>query len=167
MKFPDPIGKAPVLFLTGAGASVPLGRFTSAQFVNSFFNSARVRDIANRDKTTYGFTTFLQFKPQADIETILSYLEANVSAGERFSSDPEFVKRVLYDNSPALGAFIAMNLELRDALYAEIMDHFSDVDTERAGQLYEPLLADFIDWFREVPGSDQRFLSSRLTTTRR
>ena len=40
MRIPDAIGKAPVLFLTGAGASVALGRYTSAQFVNSFFNSA-------------------------------------------------------------------------------------------------------------------------------
>jgi hypothetical protein len=152
VRIPNSIGKAPVLFLTGAGASVALGRATSAQFVNSFFNSARVRELANRDKSTYGFTTFLQFKPDADIEKILSYLEENVSAGDRFRSDPEFVTRVLYGNASALDPFIAMNRELRDALYKEIVDHFSDVNAEEAGRLYQPLLADFIDWFREVPG---------------
>jgi hypothetical protein len=152
VKIPDPIGKAPVLFLTGAGASVALGRATSAQFVKSFFSSARVRELADRDKTAYAFTSFVQFKPEADIEKILSYLEENVSAGERFRSDSEFVKRALYGNASALDPFIALNRDLRDALYKEIMDHFSDVDAERAGQLYKPLLADFIDWFREVPG---------------
>lgn len=151
MKFPDSIGKAPVLFLTGAGASVALGRYTSAQFVNNFFNSARVVELDKRDGI-YQFTTTLRFKPETDIETILSYLEENVTAGDRFRSDTEFVKRVLYGSTSALDPFIGMNRELRDALYKEIMDHFGAVDPEQAGELYKPLLADFIDWFREVPG---------------
>ena len=152
MNFPDAIGKAPILFLTGAGASVPLGRLTSAQFVAYFFNSARVRQLDGRDTNILSFTTSLRIKPQADIEMILSYLEANVANGNRFRSDPEFVKRVLFGSTSALDPFIGMNQELRDALYAEIMDHFASIQPQKAAELYKPILADFFDWFRQIEG---------------
>lgn len=152
MNIPDAIGKAPVLFLTGAGASVPLGRLTSADFVAYFFNSARVRQLDQRDKNILSFTTSLRIKPSPDIEMILSYLEANVANGDRFRSDPEFVKRVLFGGTSALDPFIGMNRELRDALYAEVMDHFATIQPQKAAELYKPILADFFDWFRQIEG---------------
>ncbi|MEA2633834.1 MAG: hypothetical protein QOH92_601 [Chloroflexota bacterium] len=152
MRIPDSIGKAPVLFLTGAGASVALGRHTSAQFVKEFFDSARVRKLDNRDSAILQFTNALRFKPETDIEKILALLEENVADGNRFRDDPEFVRRVLFGTTTSLDPFIGMNSELRDSLYAEIIDHFSAVDSDKAGELYGPILADFFDWFREVPG---------------
>lgn len=152
MRIPDPIGKAPVLFLTGAGASVALGRYTSAQFVKEFFDSARVRQLDNRDSAIVQFTNTLRFKPETDIEMILALLEENVIDGNRFRDDPEFVRRVLFGTTASLDPFIGMNRELRDALYAEIIDHFSAVESDKAGELYRPILLDFLDWFRQVPG---------------
>lgn len=152
MRVPDPIGKAPVLFLTGAGASVALGRYTSAQFVKEFFESARVRQLDNRDITILQFTNSLRFNAQTDIEEILTLLEQNFTDGNRFRDDREFVRRVLFESTASLDPFIGMKRELRDALYAEIIDHFSAVDSQKAGELYRPVLADFLDWFRQVPG---------------
>lgn len=157
MRIPDSIGKAPLIFLTGAGASVPLGCLTSKQFVKHFLQSEAIQRLDGRDRTILQFTNWLRGQAEradvdVDIEMILQLLEANAANAERLRTDQVFVRMVLNGQTKALEQFIGLNQELRDALYSEIIEHFSSIDSDRAGELYRPFFVQFLDWFGQVPG---------------
>jgi hypothetical protein len=157
VKIPDSIGKAPLIFLTGAGASVPLGCLTSKQFVKHFLKSSAIQRLDRRDKTILTFTNWLRGQAEradvdVDIEMILQLLEANAANGERLRTDQIFARMVLNGQTKPLEQFIGLNQELRDALYSEIIEHFSSIDSDRAGELYRPFFVQFKDWFGQIPG---------------
>ncbi len=139
------------MFLTGAGASAPLGRWTATEFVERFWQSARVQALLTRDPEIRRSANLLVAKVSMDIEELLEVFEVSALSGERFRSDVNFTREVLGNQTETLKRFIGMNQELRDALYSEVLDHYSQLDSDQAARLYEPLFLDFNEWFKEVP----------------
>jgi hypothetical protein len=90
---------------------VPLGCYTSRQFVNHFLDSERVRRLDKRDLTILQFTNWLRGEAVGtdvglDIEMMLTLLEANAADGERLRTDQLFVRTVLSGQTKPLEQFI-------------------------------------------------------------
>jgi SIR2-like domain len=152
VRIPEPIGRSPLLFLTGAGASAPLGRWTATEFVSKFWQSVQVQTLLKRDHEIRRSASLLVANVSMDIEQLLEVFELSALNGELFRKDANFTREVLGNQTDKLQRFIGMNQELRDALYSEVIDHYSRLDSEQAARLYEPWFLDFNEWFKEVPG---------------
>src|SRR5712692_4399905 len=101
MVMPESITRAPILFLTGAGASVPLGRYTTLQFWD-YIKAMLYRQLQGSDDRDY--TALVQqlviwgAPAMTDIEKVLSLLQRNASDADRFAGDPFFLKSVIGSN---------------------------------------------------------------------
>lgn len=154
MDLPAAITKAPVVFLTGAGASVPLGRFPTREFwehIKQVFVATSTKD----SDELRAFKTALMARFNAtdvDIELVLSYLEQNAERAEQLASDGVFVERVLHKQRANLDQYAGWNRSVRDLIYDQVIEHYSAVNSEEAAVLYRPLFKDYKLWFQPVEG---------------
>lgn len=144
MQLPLSLADTPVVILTGAGASVPLGLPATTDFLNNF-----------RHKVTYtwtdddppGYLRFVQDRLQAapdDIESVLGLLERETQALDLLMGDPVFVSRTLWGGNPlAISPFKAMCDKLIEAIYDEIILTYGNVDATKAQALYNGLLGNY------------------------
>lgn len=142
------MAKAKVILLTGAGASVPLGLYTTSLFLNEFTtrwwpleaDHELVKELRQAVNTQYG-----------DIEDLLALLERQVTAADVLLADPRFVRDVLQNNRQRIGEYIHVATQLRDTIYDKVIEHYSHVDAHRAAALYDPLLGQFLKRFHDIP----------------
>jgi hypothetical protein len=156
MNLPPQIEQAPVIFLTGAGASVALGRDTTKQFWEHFRNEP-LHDAGRRAGLT-GMDNFIIWlyasfaRSDADMEQVLSQLERNVDSLAVLTGQTHVVENALSGSTTNANAVRALNVAIRDAIYDRVIEHYSSVDGALASALYRPLLADYKLWMRDVPG---------------
>ena len=153
MRIPSAISDAKIVVLTGAGASVPLGCFTTAQFLDDF-RQADYRRLSADPAVTGVLDWVLQeaANNQWDIEDLLALLERRRGAVDLLAFDGKFERDVLgADRRVSMLRYGGILGQLIDAIRDKVVDHYSSVETEEAGRLYRPLFREFRLWFRLVP----------------
>lgn len=153
MALPEVLTQGPLVILTGAGASVPLGLNTTAEFHQRFYDM-QLRRIVDDDPEFFDFvTTRLGGAAAADIEVVLARLEANADWTNQLASDRQFVAKVLLGDVQRLSVFSGWNSRLANAIYDEVIDHYGNIDAAKATALYKGLLGVFQDQLMESLGS--------------
>jgi len=153
MALPQALTHSPLVILTGAGASVPLGLNTTAEFRRRFYDTQIHERMLDQDAEFYKFVLDRLGGPAAaDIEVVLARLESNADWASKLASDPQFMSTVLYGNLERIGAFAGWNRRLADAIYDDVIDHYGRIDAVKAAQLYRGLLEVFKDQLMESLG---------------
>ncbi len=153
MKIPSAIAGAKVVVLTGAGASVPLGRFTTRAFLDDF-RHVDYRQLAVDAETKKVLDWVLQeaANNNFDIEDVLDRLERRQGALDLLELDGFFQKEVLRaDRRTRALQYGSILGQLSGAIRDKVIEHYSTVDADQAGDLYRPLFREFRSWFRQVP----------------
>src|SRR5438132_712011 len=125
-----------VAVLTGAGASVPLGLFTTRRFLDDFFeNDVALMTATDADLWAY-VEALRNIASQAewDVEHLLDFLSADEAGANRFMTHPLFLMRVLGGNALALSPFIAHTTRILEALRTKVVDHYGSVDSADAAR---------------------------------
>ena len=154
MNVPDSITKAPVIFLTGAGASAPLGLHPTREFLE-YFKDTPLRKLsqgASREVAEVALQTeILATEKGMDIERILSRVESTIQAVEHLTADSFVAKTVLGASGSHLTSY-KMALEVvRELIYDEVISEYSRVDVDRAAELYRDLFVDYRKWLGGIP----------------
>lgn len=92
---PESLTRAKVVILTGAGASVPLGLPSTAEFLEIFKQQGvreRIPAAATTDDLAGFVTDRLHVSNPADIEHVLARVEGNAAWANRLASDPFFLR---------------------------------------------------------------------------
>ena len=155
MEIPDSIIKSKIIFLTGAGASVPLGCFTTREFLADFTRTlpGRVNQKAQPGIGDFLPQVYVQAaSSRADIETILGWVERNVDDAKRFSDDALFRQKVLFSNDGVIREYVAWNETIRDLVYDDVIRHYSAIESAKASALYRQIFEHYTAWFGAVPG---------------
>jgi hypothetical protein len=113
MKLPPSISFAPVILLTGAGASAPLGLHPTKPFLRYFLDGPfrQLERRADSEKAGDMQKVLLQIRLLAspenvDIERILSFVERDAQDVDRLKSDRAFMDTVTFGQPAALERFI-------------------------------------------------------------
>jgi hypothetical protein len=139
MPLPEALTHSPLVILTGAGASTPLGLDTTERFLKRFYET-QLRERVGDDQEFYAFmTNRLGVMGLQDIEVVLAGLEANADWAAKLASDHQFVAKVLSGNPEMLNVFGGWNSKLANAIYDEVIDHYGNVDAVKATALYKGL----------------------------
>jgi hypothetical protein len=145
-----PFVDAPWILLTGAGASVPLGKDTTASFVARCRASLVGQDMGLFERIVEGIEA-KQVENVVDIEIILDHLFALRRAVETLRTDSDIrawlaTPGALFGMSTGVVPrntdieFILQEREaLREKLLDLVVDHYCDVDSRKAAHLYGPL----------------------------
>jgi hypothetical protein len=153
MVIPESISRAPILLLTGAGASVPLGRYTTLEFWRQF--QAKLYglppEIPEEAKQLAQQLAVWGAPATTDIENVLSLLQRNSADAERLRRDSFFMQSVLNNYADSMVRYESANELIRDMVQDEVISHYSTVDADEAAALYEPLIVDFRSWFQTIP----------------
>ena len=146
-----------IVLLTGAGASVPLGLFTTAQFLADFRESDYRRLSADPDVTRVLNWILQEAKENNfDVEDLLDLLVRRRGAIDQLLLDGMFVRDVVGNVQRAdMVAYGAILGRLVDSITDKVIDHYSSIDVERAGALYRPLFREFRSWFQRLPDLGQ------------
>lgn len=151
MNVPEAIASAKVVVLTGAGASVPLGLFTTRQFLEDF----RVHDAPALSQQ--GLEAPLSYVMSEavvgnfDIEVVLDLLERRRAAVELLLEDRRFVENVLPNRLDAARKYVAEAEKIDAAIRHKVVEHYSSVEPALAAELYRPMLREFRAWFTRIP----------------
>jgi len=148
---PEAIAGAKVVVLTGAGASVPLGLFTTRQFLEDF----RMKDApplyAQGLEVPLSFVLSEAAIGDFDIEVVLDLLERRRAAVELLLADRRFVENVPQGRLDAARKYAAEAAQIDAAIRNKVVEHYSAVSPGRAAELYRPLLREFRAWFARIP----------------
>jgi len=143
-EFSEAIVSAPVVVLTGAGASVPLQKATTETFME------RVAGLPLGDQLLRVFQSVREACAPSegvetvDIEVVLDRLAACTEAGDTLGEDPNF-RAILFRRHPPhkdLEALLKQYRDLREALLDEVVRHYGEVDEAAAARLYRRILVD-------------------------
>jgi hypothetical protein len=143
-----------VVFLTGAGASVPLGLPDTKRFLDDFFG-VDTRELSAKSPALEDYLRQLFVEAIAggwDVEKLLDILFGDRTAADRLMARPVFVQRALNGMQTAPGPFVADTDAILELLQDKLVEHYSGVvDPEQAAALYRPILQGFVEWFSDVP----------------
>ena len=142
-----------VVFLTGAGASVPLGLPDTKGFLETFFQrEARELQAKSPDLEEYLRQLYVEsLAGEWDVETMMDVLVGDRTAADRLMLRPGFVKRALNGYQLGPGPFVADTDAILELLRDNLVRQYSRVDATQAADLYRPILQDFGMWFSDVP----------------
>lgn len=143
------IYKRPFVLLIGAGASVPLGKKATVEFLEWL--------KLPQQEVDYGLLSSIcaQIEPteelgiKHDVEVVLDHLESLIAAGELLekSGDASLVKRLEKTSrgqtGPPLHPYgsplnLDENIRLREQIRDLIVKHYFEIDSEKAFKLYDP-----------------------------
>jgi hypothetical protein len=119
VNIPDSITKAPIVFLTGAGASAPLGLHPTRDFLTYFSGTPLNQlDLGGQSvlSEVVNQVRILAATQDIDIERILSGLERNVYEVDHLMGNPTFVRSVLGGGLQGAGIFKGANERSRSYL---------------------------------------------------
>jgi hypothetical protein len=140
MPLPEALTHSPLVILTGAGASTPLGLDTTEIFRKRFYETQLRERVVDADPEFYAFmTNRLGVTDVEDIEVVLARLEANADWTDKLASDHQFVAKVLSGRPEMLNVFGSWNSKLANLIYDEVIDHYGNIDAARATALYKGL----------------------------
>jgi hypothetical protein len=152
MDLPEELKDTPIVILTGAGASIPLGLPATKEFLETF--RSKVTNTWHVDEPP-GYLRFVQDRlstDESDIEAVLGRLENESNWCGALETDPLFTSEVLGGNTTRLLAFQTKADQLREDIYDEVITTYGNVDPERAADLYRGLLGHYMLYFRELCG---------------
>jgi hypothetical protein len=148
---PEAISGAKVVVLTGAGASVPLGLFTTRQFLEDF----KAKDAQALKQQ--GLEVALSFVLSEaaihdfDIENVLDLLERRQEAVRLLLEDRRLVENVPRERLDAARKYASEAAQIDAAIRHKVVEHYSSVDAALAASLYRPMLREFRAWFTRIP----------------
>jgi len=139
----EAIVSAPVLVLTGAGASVPLGKATTEGFMERVAGLPLGDQLLGVFQSVRGACAPSEGVQTVDIEVVLDHLAACSEAGETLLGDPNFRAALFGSNPPQrqIETLLEEYRDLREALLDEVVRHYGEVAGRPAAALYRPLLA--------------------------
>jgi hypothetical protein len=151
LKIPEAIASARVVVLTGAGASVPLGLFTTRQFLDDL----RVNDYQRLSQqgleATLSWVLSEATTKEFDIEDVLDLLERRRDACRLLLADGRFVQNVQQHRVSQAEGYLAETEQVITAIRDKVVDHYSSVEPSLAAELYRPMLREFRAWFSRIP----------------
>jgi hypothetical protein len=151
LNFPESIAGAKVVVLTGAGASVPLGLFTTRQFLEDFRRDVEM--LPDLD-APLSWVMSEAAENDSDIEIVLDRLERQRDAVRLLLADRRFVHFVQQDRQDRedkAQAYLAETDAIIKAIQDKVIDHYSSAEPELAAELYRPMLREFRAWFSRIP----------------
>lgn len=155
MTIPSVLVQAPFILLTGAGVSLPLGCGTTKEFVEHFLGAPAKRLVASKNPLLVDVLNSLArlvSEERWDIERVLDLLERRATAVEFLSKQEDFLRLIKQRDGGQLRAYGAAMQTVADAIYSEVIHHYSAIDATQAARLYRPLLLEFpAQWFRGTP----------------
>jgi hypothetical protein len=163
---PASLTRSRIVFLTGAGASAPLGLPTTAGFLQRFVDSAMSTRLSGMPEGVWRLARErLSQRQPTDIEVVLQELEAVGLWSDRFASDFSFFQSAMDGFRPTLtekgmpeieangladllardaqttfGEFAEWSRRLAEAIYDEVVACYGTVDSGAAADLYRGLL---------------------------
>lgn len=166
MQLPECITRSRIVFLTGAGASVPLGLPTTSGFLEHFIESALPKRLAGAPEGLWRFARDrLTQRQPTDIEVVLQELEAVGTWSDRLAADLPFFQSAADGFRPTLdksaisdsevngvadllardlqstfSEFAGWSRRLAEAIYDEVIICYGSVSSNRAADLYRGLL---------------------------
>lgn len=151
MNISDDILRSPLVILTGAGASVPLGKLTTKQFIQHLLDNLAALYTQHKRAAEYlGRVLPAALAASLDVEDILGTLEDRVRFIDFLLADPEFARDVLFGDVTRATSYRARDLAARDIIYDKVIDHYGDVDANQAADLYRGLIGHLRDWTDQV-----------------
>lgn len=147
MEIAADIVKAPLVVLTGAGASVPLGKLTTREFLPHLFDIAGELDVTNREAASLlrqAVTTAMG--ANLDVEDVLGTLEKRADFLDYLLADPEFQRDVIKGDIRTAFGYRGRDVVARDFIYDQVLSHYGAIDTTAAADLYRGLCGHFNDW---------------------
>lgn len=149
MHVPEAIAGAKVVVLTGAGASVPLGLFTTRQFLTDFQD----RDLPRLPDLQVPLNWILSEAAihDDDIELVLDRLERRRDAVRLLLDDKRWVQNVADNRVQKAETYLAENEQIIEVIQSKVIDHYSSAEPGPAAELYAPMLHEFGAWFSKVP----------------
>jgi len=138
----EAIVSSPVVVLTGAGASVPLGKATTEGFVERVAGLSLDQELLGIFQQVRAACAPSEGVETVDIEVVLDQLAACSESGETLRRDPNF-GAVLFRRNPPQGeieTLLKQYRDLREILLDEVVRHYREVDKAAAARLYQPIL---------------------------
>jgi len=140
----EAIVSAPVVVLTGAGASVPLGKATTEGFVERVAGLPLDQELLGIFRQVAAACAPSEGVQTVDIEVVLDHLARCIESGDALRRDPNF-RAVLFGRNPPqmdIERLLKQYRDLREALLDEVVRHYGEVDGAAAARLYKPILVD-------------------------
>lgn len=151
MRLPNALMETPIVLLTGAGASIPLGLPATAGFLAKLQEKAPSwpGDVMRFASIVYDRLS----GDRVDIEHVLGTLEQQSQWIESLLSDDMFRQSCLSKESiDRMRTFQNVTDQLCQIIYDDVIDTYGSVDTEKAADLYRGLLGNFMHFFRPYCG---------------
>ena len=125
------IYKQPIVIFLGAGASAPLGKMTTLQFMQSVITQGG-SDINLISEIMSSVEPSEELGKKVDIEAVLDYLEKIIEASVAYE------KLKLLDKPDSLGKLDGI-IKLREQIQDLVVTHYSEIDADKAFKHYAPL----------------------------
>jgi len=133
VRISDDLARARVCFLTGAGASMPLGLADTRRFIERLVQCDAIKRLAILDTTgtdiVGGLRNSVSNTPKLDIETVLTELDQRLEALERLQEDALLRKLVKGVDVRRLKASVTFLSDIREAIYDEVVATYGAVST--------------------------------------
>jgi hypothetical protein len=140
---------SPVVVLTGAGASVALGKLTTEGFLRHLFDVARHLDTGDGSVRILLDAIGEAIGQGHDVEDVLATLEQRAAFLRFVHSDPLLQSELRCDSSHA--AALAARIDTaRDFIHDQVIDHYGAVDAMVAADLYRVLFLHLDPWLQQV-----------------
>lgn len=147
------IYKQPLVLFLGAGASAPLGKMTTVQFLR-WLKSQISLILPFINATKDHLKRQGENAEKLDVEAVLDFIEDFVNAGTLFhyyggrgllremNELRKLASQQMLDSPKASPAIFDMqtNEEVRDQIKDLVVSHYSEIDSQTAFELYSPLL---------------------------
>src|SRR5262245_40835022 len=121
MKVTTSAAQAKMVFLTGAGASMPLGSPDTGRFLQHLLHSTKLRSLGGKDaiarQMVQGLRDEIAGTKDVDIERILGRLDRLRDGLEAALTDPAFWRPLGQDASEHLEQYRTHLDDLRDVFY--------------------------------------------------
>lgn len=148
----------PLVLFLGAGASVPLGKKTTVEFLEWLKSPQPGIDYGHLTSICTQIQASREAGEKLDVEVILDYLEELIRAGELFEKcgDADILRRLEKDSYERTGVAqihswgsisrLDENLQLCERIKDLVVEHYSDIDGDKAIELYSPLLTGLAEY---------------------
>lgn len=158
------IYKQPLIVFLGAGASVPLGMKTTVEFYEWLQSYSEIDYSFLGSIAQHIDQPSEEVNKRIDVEAILDFLERVIEAGKLLEKlgDAEHMRNILKKNEELLKQVhkvlpevlqlrhtsicvrnLKQNIELHERIKDLVVSHYSEIDKDKAFELYNPIFQEF------------------------
>ena len=150
---------APLVLLTGAGASVPLHKLTTLGFLDLLSKSDAELQSRDSDAAQLLRRTLSSARKQGlDVEDVLAKLEDRAQVLDTLNDDVELQREVLKGDLHRSSGYRAQDIMVRDFIYDKIIEHYGTIDASASADLYRGLIGHLAQWTESAVGKPLRTL---------